>query len=781
MKRFKLLYIIIISILFISKPSPAQTGEVTISGFVTDSTSGEALIGCNILLYKDSITVNKPPFRGAATNSYGFYALPNVPRGTYILISRSIGYKTLIRKIDIKIQSGTVRYNFEMQQKNIKLQEVLVKGEKKHETTISTIDVSTELLKQLPSLSGEVDLFKVLEMLPGVKVASELSNGLYVRGGSPDQNLTLVDGVIDYNPSHLGNFASTFNSDAIQNIRLIKGAFPAEYGSRLSSVLDIKLRSGTKEKEKGKVGIGLISSHLMLDGPIGSKVTYMFAARKMYYDLLQKNFIKNSVVPRYNFYDLNGKMTITSSESNIYTLSAMYSRDNLYNPSNNLGTSYNINWSNMMADVKWLYINSESLFLTTSLSYVDYEFESNLQDNSSSQTATDYYALSKLRDVYVRTNAEVHWTKNNTLKAGYELALHDYFLIYSNFYDPLLLPTLNSMPDIIATEAAVYAENEGQIGNWLKSNIGIRGYYFNSKKYFDLEPRVSLKFLASDNLSFNAAYAVAHQFLHLVIRNDITLPTDLWYPSNDKVEPSKATQYVFGVDYNLFNRQYVFSVEGYYKSMKNLYEFKNAPKYQIGEPISDLFTKGEGEAYGIEFFANKTMGDLTGWIGYTLSWTKRKFPDLNGGKVFYPRYDRRNDISIVLGYKFGNNWSAGLTWTYATGQGYTLPNGQYQFQSIGENNQNRIQFNYTSRNAYRLPPYHKLDLSVSYKFKWGDKSFETYLSLFNVYNRQNPFAFYTTYANENAGGNNQVNYSEPKINQLSLFPFIPSIGINMEF
>ncbi len=760
----------------------AQTGEVIISGFVRDSSSGETLIGTNLLLYKDSLSLKRAPYRGAATNAYGFYALPKLSTGTYFLIVRNIGYKTIIREINIAISKGRVRADFEMMPENINLQEVIVEGKKKQGVNSSTIDISSDLLKQLPSLSGEIDLFKILQMLPGVKVASEMSNGLYVRGGSPDQNLTLIDGVIDYNPSHLGNFASTFNSDAIQNVRLIKGAFPAEYGSRLSSVLDIKLRSGTKERDKGKIGLGLINSHIMLEGPLGPKVTYMIAGRKMYYDMVQNNFLKNNIIPRYNFYDINSKITITPSESNIYSLSAMYSRDNLYNPSNLNDINYNIHWNNLMADFKWLYINSKSFFITTSLSYVDYEFQSILEDNTSNETANNYFALSKLRDIYVKTNAEIYWTKNNSLKTGYELALHDYFLIYSNFYNPLLVPTLNSLPDIIATEAAVYIENEGKIENWLKTNFGIRGYYFNSKKYFDLEPRLSAQILANDNLSFSAAYAVAHQFLHLVIRNDITLPTDLWYPSSEKVEPSKSTQYVLGVNYNLFNKQYVFSVEGYYKDMKNLYEFKNTLKFQTGESIADLFTKGEGEAYGLEFFANKTTGDLTGWIGYTLSWTRRKFHNLNADRIFYPRYDRRNDISIVLAYKFSHDWNAGLTWTYATGQGYTLPNGQYKFETIGLNDQQSLQFNYSERNAFRLPAYHRLDLNVTYKFEWIGKSFETYLNLYNVYNRQNPFAFYTTYgSNPATGGNSSNGFSTPTINQISLFPFIPSIGINMKF
>ncbi len=758
----------------------AQIHETTLTGFVRDSVSGEALIGTNILLYKDSISVNVPPFRGAATNSYGFYAIPKLTAGSYYLIARNIGYKTKAQEVKIHPAGGRQQVDINLVSENIKLEEVVVEGKKKPGVNASSIDLSPDMLKQLPSISGEVDLFKTLQLLPGIKAASEISNGLYVRGGSPDQNLTLVDGAINYNPTHMGNFSSTFNSDAIQSVHLIKGAFPAEYGGRLSSVLDIKLRSGTKERNKGKLGIGLINSHLMLEGPLGEKSTYMISGRKMYYDFVQQNFIKGKISPRYNFYDLNGKVTIDASESSIYTISGLYSEDNLYNPANNNGTDYNIQWKNAMANFTWLLINSNSLFITTSASYIDYEFQSLLQDNTAAASANNYFSLSKLRDVNVKTNVELHWMNDNTLKVGYDIAMHNYFLIYSDFYDPLLVPTLSELPSIISTEAAIYFQNEGKITDWLETNIGVRGYYFKSKKYFNLEPRLSTKFLLSDNLSINAAYAIAHQFLHLIVRNDISLPTDLWYPSSEKISPSKSSQYVLGIDYSMLDKQYVFSVEGYYKNMKDLYEFKNDTQFRIGDNIADLLTAGEGEAYGVEFFANKTTGNLTGWIGYTLSWTKRKFADLNNGKVFYPRYDRRNDVSLVLAYKFNDSWSAGLTWTYATGQGFTISDGQYKFEPVGiSSGSSELQFNYTKRNTYRLPAYHKLDLNVSYKFNWLGLDMSTYLNLFNVYNRQNPFAFYTSVDNSTDSNGNV--HPVTQINQISLFPFIPSVGLNMEF
>ena len=758
----------------------AQTGATIVSGFITDSTSGEALIGSNILLYKDSISTNQPPFTGTSTNNYGFYALPNLKQGFYYLIARNVGYKTQIKRINVTTQGGHSQIDFKLVMENIRLQEVIVEGKKKSEPLSSTIDIDPSILNKLPTMSGKVDLFRILQSLPGIKVASDISSGLYVRGGSPDENLTLIDGVIVYNPTHLGNFSGVFNTDVVQNIRLIKGAFPAEYGGRLSSVLDIMLRSGTKEKGKGKISLGSINSGFMVEGPLTQNSTYMLSGEKMYYDFIENNLLKSSIVPRYNFYNLNTKINITPSSSDIYSLSGLYGQDNLYNPFNSNGIDYDIKWKNAFANISWQHINPQSFFIVSTLSYVDYEFQSILEDNSLSNSANNYFALSKLKDLFVKINAEIYWNAQNTLKIGSEAAFHNYSLIYSNFYNPLIEQSLGSLPDITAMETALYVQDESKITDWLKTNLGLRGYYFKLNKYFDVEPRLSAEIMVNENLSFSGAFAVAHQFLHLIVRNDISLPTDLWYPSSDKIEPSKSTQYVMGANYNLYDKQYIFSVEGYYKDMLNLYEFENSTDYQLGDPIENLFTKGRGEAYGIEFFAYKTTGSLTGWIGYTLSWTRRKFNDLNTGKVFYPRYDRRHDLSLTLAYELNDNWSFGLNWVYASGQGFTVATGQYQFQSIGINEQSNLQYNYTGRNEFTLAPYHKLDLNVSYKFNWNNWGFETYLSLYNVYNRKNPFAIYSATDNEPGTGNNTTSLPVSRLKQITLFPFIPSIGITMK-
>ncbi len=768
----KLFAIILVASTFFSMGFPQQK-LAKISGLITDASTGEALIRTNLLLYKDSLDLNSPPFRGAATNQFGFYIIPDIPPSHYFLIARYIGYKPVIREILIGKTKPVFNFNIEMHPEDIRLEEVIVKGEKTKNTTVSTIDVSPELLKKLPSMSGEVDLFHALQLLPGVTTASEISNGLYVRGGSPDQTLTLVDGIIIYNPAHLGNFASTFNSDAIKDVKLIKGAFPAEYGGRLSSVLDVKLRSGTKEENKGIISLGAVNSHATLEGPLGENSTYMISGRKMYYDLFQQKFDKNSTVPRYNFFDLSGKITRTLSEQSILFISGMYDQDNIYSPASQ-NSDYNITWKNLALGLNWIQINSNSIFTNSLVSFVDYKFRSEINDSLNPGTLSSYFSSSDLKDLNVKQNVELHWNETNTSKLGFDLAAHIYNLLYSDVYDPVIEIDPFAGFKQNSLEASFFIQNESHITKDLFTNIGGRVYYFNQQEYLSFEPRVSLNYSIFPNFRINAAFAIAHQYLHLIVRENISLPTDLWYPSTKNIKPGKSNQYVLGVDYTL--PDYFFSIEVYYKRLKSIYEFVNNPSLDArNSNIDDQLTEGEGEAYGAEFFINRTLGEFTGWIGYTLSWTRAQFDELNAGRIFYPRYDRRHEVSIVLTYEPNKNWTIGATWVYASGQGFTIPNGQYIFTGVGLDQTTDVKYDYTERNGYKLPAYHKLDLNASYKFIWAGLQWETYVNIYNLYNRNNAFAQYVTFENKADGR------SVPKIKQISLFPIIPMAGIKLQF
>ncbi|MCU7514353.1 MAG: TonB-dependent receptor [Ignavibacteria bacterium] len=755
----------------------AQGINHTVSGFIKDRTTGEFLSGSSVLIYRDSLSFSNPPLRGSTSNQYGYFAIPNVQSGKFLLVARRLGYRPLIKELPAGGKEPVIRIDLELEPQDIRLQEVVVKGKKSESGEVSSVDVSPGLLSQLPSLSGEIDLFRSLQMLPGLTQNNELSSGLYVRGGSPDETLTLLDGVVVYNPSHLGNFASTFNSDALQNVRLIKGAYPAEYGGRLSSVLDIKLRSGSRDKHKGILGLGIINSHLTLEGPMDDNSTYILSGRKMYYDAFQKMTDKNGMAPRYNFYDINSKFSFNASGNDIVSLSALLSRDQIYSsPSNQV--NYDIQWQNAIVSLNWSQVLSNSRFSNTSFSYVSYNFKSILDDTTSRVTTSDYYSSSELQDLVFKKDVEFYLSENNLGKLGLDLSLHDYKLIYSDVYSELIERSLGNEKEIMNFEAAVYLQSEWQVSSRFKLSPGLRLYYFNDQKKLKYEPRLSMAYSLTDEATIKGAFSVTNQFLHMIVRNDISLPTDLWYPSTNRVEPSSSRQYVLGVDSYFWQKEYLFSVEGYYKDMKNLYEFKDNARYNPQSTVVDLFTKGNGEAYGVEFFLNKISGDLSGWIGYTLSWTRRKFDELNAGQIFYPRYDRRHDISVLAAYKISESLTFSLTWTFATGQGYTLPVSQYQIGSIDLDPNKRVQFDYTARNAYKLPDYHKLDLNVTYRFYLSELQLETYLNIYNVYDRKNPFAYY---ASDVEKPTPEGTVSIPKFHSITLFPFLPTVGVTLKF
>ena len=770
-----LLFLILITSL-ISPEIFGQQKNFIISGFIKDAVSGEFLVGANILLYKDTIDVKLPPLTGCSTNRFGYFIIPSLNPGNYFLVARFIGYRTFVTEIYLSNKKPIENLSVELTPEDIQLEEVIVKGEKKEKTLSSTIDISPELLSKLPTLSGEMDLFKSLELLPGVNKASEISSGLYIRGGSPDQTLTLVDGVIVYNPAHLGNIASTFNSNAISDIRLIKGAFPAEYGGRLSSILDIKLRSGSKEKEKGSLGIGLINSFASFEGPFSENSTYMLSGRTMYYDVLQKKFDEKSSVPRYNFFDVNAKITYELSEKSILSISGLYSSDHAYSTSGNSGTGYDIKWKNVNLSLNWLQINNKSLLLNSIASFINYEFSSKIGLDPTTISSYSYFSNPNLVDFYFRENAEYKWHQDHTLKTGFDFAIHNYDLLFSDAYNEALEKDPYAGKNLTGGEFSIYFQNESDFSEQLKTNLGVRFYYFHNQKLFSPEPRISVAYHLNEDLILKGAFAIAHQFLHLIVRNDITLPTDLWYPSTEKIKPASSTQYVLGFDSYWLDQSYSLTVEGFYKRLKNIYEFRNTPVLNpFDDTIEDQFVKGQGESYGIEFFINKRKGKFSGWIGYTLSASVRQFDQLNSGKKYYSKYDRRHDISFVLSYQLYENLSFGLTWIYAIGQRYSLPPGQFIFDPIGTGGGEEIQYNYVELNSQKFPDYHKLDLNASYSFIWFETSFEAYINLYNVYNRHNAFAQYVV-KQENENGE-----KVSLLKRITLFPFIPSIGISVKF
>ncbi len=755
----------------------SQSSKGSVSGTVSELLSGESVISIPVVLYNDTSSVNTTPFRGSLSNKFGFYSIQNLPDGVYKLIAKGISFKPFITRIEI-INGVTVRKDIKIERKDIMLDEVVVYGDKEDNslTRLSSVKIDPAFVSKMPSLGGETDIFRTLQLLPGIKQVNELSSGLYVRGGSPDQNLYLLDGVIVYNPAHLGGFLSVFNSDAIKDIKIMKGAFPAEYGGRLSSVLDMTMKEGTRERITVAGGISLISSRLTVEGPISDKSSFMISGRRMYLDLITKLATgeNSDDVPVYYFYDLNMKVNYEISPSDKLFLSGFLCEDVLREPPSSDG-NFDIFWGNKTANLRWMHIVSNNLFTNFSLIYTNYRFGTDIYDKE--RPADMFKSKSHIEDIMLRGEAQYFPDDKHKIKMGVETIWHNFLSDlnigvdinddFQNFFREKNISTL---------EASIYLQDEWDVNDVLNLNIGARGFYFQEGNYFQFEPRLSASYKVEDDIHINASLALAHQFLHLIVRNDIALPTDLWFPSTDKVMPSKSWQGVLGVEHLIENGKYLFSAELYYKDMQNLLEYKDSTNFSLGIPFEEQFTSGRGEAFGIELFLNKRAGNLTGWIGYTLSFTKRYFDELNNGKMFYPRYDRTHDVNIVLTYTIGESWELGAAWYYGTGQAYTMPTGTYRFEPLDGAGYYEEKYQFSEKNGIRLPAFHKLDLNFMYKFKWFDAPFQLSINLYNVYNHKNPFAWYIDEVYSPDGMS-----SKKVLKQITLFPFIPTIGLSFKF
>lgn len=769
-RNMKIFTITVIGLVLISNILLSQTNFGSISGTITEEKSGENVISLTVVLYTD--TLAKKPYRGTYTNKFGFYSFTQLPPGEYHIIATGVGYAPFSKKIILK-DGENLRLNIKMKNANVITDEIVVSAERISENAvsrISAVSISPDFIFKMPSLGGEIDVFRALQTLPGVKQSSELSSGLYIRGGSPDQNLYLLDGVIVYNPNHLGGFLSVFNGDALRDIKLIKGAFPAEYGGRLSSVLDMTMKEGRKDKFSASGGISLISSRLTMEGPISENTSFMLSGRRMYLDLITSMFARDEDdLPNYYFYDLNAKINHKISDNDHIFVSGFLCQDVLSAPDDD-EMKFDIDWGNKTLNLRWMHIISPELFTNFSLIYTDYTFRTNIYDKKN--ISNNFISKSQIRDWTLRAEAQYLPAKSHKIKTGIEAINHRFLAKTAyNFINDFEIP-FNSK-DATSIEASLYLQDEWDISELFTANIGGRLYYFEEANYFRFEPRFSAAYKLTENSSIKASASLAHQFLHLIIRNDISIMTDLWFPSTKNVLPSRSLQSVLGFEHIFIDGKYLFSIEAYYKDMQNLYEYKDSATFSFGVPLENQFTRGSGEAYGIEFFFNKRLGNLTGWIGYTLSWTKRKFRELNDGKPFYPRYDRRHDVNIVITYKFNRSWEIGATWYYGTGQAFTMPTGTYNFEEIGFNQWSDIKYQYTERNGARLPAFHKLDLNFMHHFEWFSLPWTFSINIYNAYNRRNPFAWYIS---SDYDGITEVK----KLKQITLFPIIPTIGLSFK-
>ena len=786
----KLLYtFLVFSCSFFVFSSSAQE-KFTINGYIKDSLSGETLIGANITV--------KPEGKTASSNQYGFYSITLKSR-TYQLIVSFVGYEA--KEISLSLNNN-IQQNILLVPSNAIVSDVTVVG-KKRDNNVKTaqmgkIDLSIATAKSLPAFLGEVDVLKTLQLMPGVRNAGEGNAGFYVRGGGPDQNLILLDDAVVYNTGHLFGFFSVFNADAIKNVTLIKGGMPAQYGGRLSSVVDISMKDGNINKTEVDGGIGLIASRLSIQGPIKKdKASFIVSARRTYIDALVKPFIKKDndfYGSGYYFYDLNAKMNYKISEKDRLYLSGYFGRDkfDFNNGKRNFSTS--IPWGNSTATFRWNHIFNKKLFANTTLVYNDYKFAlEGKQENFRIKFS------SGIRDLNAKVDFDWYTSPEHKIKFGFQYTYHTFFpSIISGSQDSTVFEPQNALKKY-ANEYALYLQDDWEVSKKIKLNYGLRYSVFQQvgayktftkdvngnridstvyangqtvKTYGGIEPRATIRYAINDNSSIKAAVTRNLQYIHLVTNAGTTLPTDLWVPSTLRVQPQKSWQYSAGYFKNFNNNMFETSLEVYYKSMENQIEYREGFTPNTLNDAEEDFVFGKGWSYGGELFINKVKGRFTGWIGYTLSWTWRRFKDLNDNNKYPSRYDRRHDLSVVGTYELSKKWKLSSIFVYGTGQATSLPERFYFVNGV-------LTQEYSTINKYRLAPYHRLDFSAIYTPKAKvDRKYKSYwvFSIYNVYSRLNPYFVYY-----NQEGSATTNDLKVTAKQVSLFPIIPSVTWNFKF
>ena len=801
MKFLSTLFLVFI-IVFLS----AQTN--TLSGYVKDAKTGEALIGATVYIPEES--------KGATTNVYGFYSI-TLNSAVHQVKYSYVGYDNVIKTIDFK---DHIRINVELSEAEDLLDELVVEASQSDENTTSAqmgkIDLSMDKIKTIPAFMGEVDVLKTIQFLPGVSSGGEGNTGFYVRGGGPDQNLILLDEATVYNASHLFGFFSVFNADAIKNVSLIKGGMPSNYGGRLSSVLDITMKDGNYKSFQADGGLGLIASRLTLQGPIKKDTSsFIISGRRTYIDVLVEPFIPDTSSSKgsgYFFYDLTAKLNWRLSDKDRLYFSGYFGRDVFTFNNTDLDFVFKVPWGNATASMRWNHLFSDRLFVNTTAVFTDYDFAFEGGTND-----FIFKLSSGVRDGNLKQDYTFYPNSFHNIKFGWNYTLHRFIPSSTEVSSNDVLFDTGDEVKIYGNEAAIYLLDEWDINENLKINAGFRlsmyqhigpftRYFKNPntgttdstitynnfqpiKTYFGPEPRFSARYLFQDNSSFKLGIAHNYQYIHLASISSVSLPTDLWFPSTEIVKPQIGTQYSVGYFKNFNENKYEASVELYYKDLKNLIEYKenSFPEDNLNNNVDNQLTFGRGYSYGAEFFLKKRMGYINGWVGYTYSKTMRQFDEIDDGGWFPAKYDRRNDLSVVLQYDLSDRINIGAVFVYATGNSITLP--ERRWFSLEEN---RIITVWSERNAYKLDPYHRVDISLTI----DAKPFRTVVnkqtneatqikkkvtsswnfSVYNVYNRANPYFIFFDYSGDPSQGT--VDFGA---NQVSLFPILPSITWNFKF
>ncbi|HEY6955365.1 MAG TPA: TonB-dependent receptor [Flavisolibacter sp.] len=761
--------------------------KFTLNGYIKDSTNGESIIGATVSIDGKTIT----------SNQYGFYSI-TLEQGEYDVIVSHVSYLT--QAFHARLQNN-IQHNIYLQSKSSAMTEVVVYSRRKDvnikSAQMGKVDLSISQIKNIPAFMGEVDILKAIQLMPGVQSAGEGNAGFYVRGGGPDQNLILLDDAVVYNTGHLFGFFSIFNSDAIKNVSLIKGGMPAQYGGRLSSVLDVSMKEGNTNKFQTEGGIGLIASRFSIQGPIKKdRASFIVSARRTYIDALVKPFVKKSsnfYGSGYYFYDMNAKVNYRFSEKDRLYLSGYFGRDVFTFKNTEQSFKANIPWGNGTATVRWNHVFNPKLFANATLVYNDYHFRFGAAQNN-----FEVNLASGIRDGNAKIDFDYYPSGQHKLKFGGLFTYHKFIPnVTSGKQDSVVFQPVNE-GDKYALEKALYIQDDWDVSKRLKLNYGLRWSSFtqigpytkyvrdaNQNKidstiynrfekiqtYAGMEPRFTMRYTLNSTTSLKGSVTRNLQFIHLVSNSGTTLPTDLWVPSTFRVKPQLSWLYAAGLFKNFKDNEYETSVELYYKDMRNQIEYAEGYTPSLKDPEED-FVFGKGWSYGSEFFINKVTGKFTGWIGYTLSWTWRKFPALNGGEKYPAKYDRRHDLSVVGNYELNKKWKFGAVFIYGSGNAISLPERFYVMNGVLTQDFSRI-------NEYRLGAYHRLDLSATLTpHPERKKKFESFwvFSVYNVYDHLNPYFIYYDQKGNPYSGNMQI-----EARQVSLFPVLPAVTWNFKF
>ncbi len=793
-RQITLIISLFIIFLFCSPSTNAQNSSnaITLSGYIKDQQSLETLIGANIYI--------KELETGATTNLYGYYALkiPASSTDSLTLIISYIGYQNLQKRI---LPNKDQELTLLLDANSELLQEIVVTEDANRqlidEVQMGKQKITSKSIKTIPMVLGETDLLKVVQLSAGVQGGSEGTSGIFVRGGGYDQNLILLDEATVYNPEHFFGFFSTFNSDIVKNLEIYKSDFPARYGGRLSSVIDIQMREGNMKKFEGQGGVGLIASRLSLEGAIvKDKSSFVISARRTYADLfipaVNKQLPDDQQIPNYFFYDLNAKVNYIIGDKDRVYLSGYFGRDKLNvvfdeNSGASANSTYDLDWGNLTGTLRWNHIFGPRLFSNTSLiaSKFDYKDRFNFNDFFFFRSAANTYTYSLKQDF------DYYVSNKHHLQFGFQLTHND--IQPTEFSsgtvvedEELATSSISKEQKYDAEEIAVYALDKWKLNSKLTAKIGLRYSTFITEErtsYSTFEPRLALNYKLDERTAIKSSYARMAQYLHQVKFSHLSF-LDPVFPSNKNIAPQLSDQISVGWNRLVFNDKFSLTNEYYYKWLDNQLDYKNgAPFLFIDENYHERLTVGKGWTYGGEFQLQKTKGKTTGWLAYTLSWSKRQFDELNNGEAFPFTYDRRHVINVVAQHQLKNNWSLSANFTYQTGVTYDLPVGRFFNYGIRGQDPEIIPI-YEAKNAFRMAPYHRLDVGLIKKYQSkGRWKSELVFNIYNLYSRRNPFFIYfdnevETFIDSSGNEAQRVKYVAK---QTSLFPIIPSVTYNFKF